>query len=373
MRRPYFQARTKELEALFERHKDDVEELVVLLGELEHRSTPRAVALKDRVLKQLAAAKKAEVGRRDIASPSSLSAPIQPELPVATPTRAAGEVSTDRGNRVAQDLGQVPAPRHETSKIRKPGRLTDVPDARLAFTSNRIDLKLSPDAPLILKYMRSLECLVADMRHKKSGTRTVTVTNGCRISIDTGDYGYQFVFDGDEALFEGAAIVAEVAGRSCEGQIASVAEKRIIVSLRDDIGDEIEYCVLRIDNTAMIEALRKRLEEISRGEVTNFDNDIASAVIHNTGDEQPPTALGPTQTGRLPASQREAASKALSNSIFYLWGPPGTGKTFTLSILSDLLFEAKKKIFICSNTNQAVDQLLYKLCKELKPHHPAME
>lgn len=87
----------------------------------------------------------------------------------------------------------------------------------------------------------------------------------------------------DESLFEGAAIVAEVAGRSCEGHIASVAENRITISLREDLGSEIEFCVLRIDNTAMIEALRKRLEEIAKGEVTNFNSDIASAVIKNTG------------------------------------------------------------------------------------------
>jgi hypothetical protein len=68
-----------------------------------------------------------------------------------------------------------------------------------------------------------------------------------------------------------------------------------------------------------------------------------------------------------------SASKALSNEIFYLWGPPGTGKTFTLSSVSGLLFDAGKKTLICSNTNQAVDQVLYALCNALGPHHPAME
>ena len=164
-----------------------------------------------------------------------------------------------------------------------------------------------------------------------------------------------------------------MAGRSCEGQIASVAENRITISLREDLGREIEFCVLRIDNTAMIEALRKRLEEISRGEVTNFNSDMASAVINNTGDEQPAAALEPNKIGPLRPFQIEAASKALSNDIFYLWGPPGTGKTFTLSSVSDLLFDAGKKTLICSNTNQAVDQVLYALCEGLEPQHPAME
>jgi predicted nucleic acid-binding Zn-ribbon protein len=124
----------------------------------------------------------------------------------------------------------------------------------------------------------------------------------------------------------------------------------------------------------MIEALRKRLEEISKGAVTNFNSDMASAVINNTGDERP-TTIEPDKIGLLRPSQAEAASKAVSSDIFYLWGPPGTGKTVTLSRISDLLFDAGKKILICSNTNQAVDQVLYKLCEQLKckPQPTAME
>jgi predicted nucleic acid-binding Zn-ribbon protein len=203
--------------------------------------------------------------------------------------------------------------------------------------------------------------------------RTLTVTDGRRITIDIGGYGYQFIFDGDESLFEGAAIVAELAGQAFEGQIASVAENRVTLSLRQDLGPEIDFCLLRIDNTAMIEALRKRLEEISNGEVTNFKSEMASAVIINDGEEKPATALEPAQLLNLRPRQAEAAAKALSNEVYYLWGPPGTGKTFTLSRISDLLFAAGKRTLICSNTNQAVDQLLYALCQALTPQHRAMD
>src|SRR5205807_10230855 len=110
--------------------------------------------------------------------------------------------------------------------------------------------------------------------------------------------------------------------------------------------------ILRIDNTAMIEALRKRLEEISKGEVTNFKSEIATAVINNAGEEKPTAALPPAQFGTLRPLQAEAAAKAVSNEIFYLWGPPGTGKTVTLSKVTDLLFSAGKRTLICSNTNQ---------------------
>jgi AAA domain/Topoisomerase DNA binding C4 zinc finger/PLD-like domain len=374
MPRPYFQASINGLEALFEQHADDAGLLAALLDELEQRRTPKAISLKDRVVKRLAA-KEVAADSSNVGPTARPEVPRPPQLPPGH-NYGGGEVPPDSSvinNCAADDRGPGSARKREISRIRKPGRLTDVPDARPSFTSNKVDLKLSADAPLIQRYIKSLEFLVADMRRKNSGMRMVTVTNGCRISVDTGGYGYQFVFDGDESLFEGAAIVAEVSGRFCEGQIASVAESRITISLREDFGSEIEFCVLRIDNTSMIEALRKRLEEISKGEVTNFNSDIASAVINNTGDERPAGTLEPDKIGSLRPKQVEAVTTAIANDIFYLWGPPGTGKTFTLSRVSDLLFAAGKKTLICSNTNQAVDQVLYALCEELKPQHPVME
>lgn len=285
MPRPYFQASIKSLEALFEQHADETGILAALLDELERRKTPKAINLKGRVVKRLAA-KKAGADASNVNPTPRPGGPKQPELPLDATMSTTREIPPDssvNNNGAADDRGPSSAPNREISKIRKPGRLTDVPDARPSFTSNKIDLKLSADVPLIQRYVKSLEFLVADMRRKNSGMRMVTVINRRRIAVDTGGCGYQFVFDGDESLFEGAAIVAEVAGRSCEGHIASVAENRITISLREDLGSEIEFCVLRIDNTAMIEALRKRLEEIAKSEVTNFNSDIASAVIKNTG------------------------------------------------------------------------------------------
>ena len=57
MPRPYFQASIKSLEALFEQHADETGILAALLDELERRNTPKAINLKGRVVKRLAAKK----------------------------------------------------------------------------------------------------------------------------------------------------------------------------------------------------------------------------------------------------------------------------------------------------------------------------
>ena len=53
MPRPFFSARIADLEAAFERERDDSEFLLKLIDELSHRSTDRAVRLKARALQML--------------------------------------------------------------------------------------------------------------------------------------------------------------------------------------------------------------------------------------------------------------------------------------------------------------------------------
>ena len=194
MPRPYFQTSIEGLEALFRQHADDVALLTALLGELAHRKTPRAVILKDLIVKWLAAER---AGSASSFGPRPKPERArQPNLPLdKTGLWEDGKSpsgSSVNGNGVAHDHR---LPRREISKIRKPGRLTDVPDARPGFTSNKIDLNLATGAPLIQRYIKALEFLVVDMRCKNSGMRMITVTSGRRINVDVGGYGYQFIFD----------------------------------------------------------------------------------------------------------------------------------------------------------------------------------
>ena len=87
MPRPYFQASIKGLEALFEQHADDTGLLAALLDELEQRKTPKAISLKDRVVKRLAA-KKTGADASSVGPAPMPEAPRQPELPLDTTASA---------------------------------------------------------------------------------------------------------------------------------------------------------------------------------------------------------------------------------------------------------------------------------------------
>jgi hypothetical protein len=72
-------------------------------------------------------------------------------------------------------------------------------------------------------------------------------------------------------------------------------------------------------------------------------------------------------TGRLRASQAEAFRLTGYDTAF-LWGPPGTGKTFTLGALlaQHLLHFRDCKVLLLSTTNSAVDQALVSVDRSLE-------
>ena len=65
--------------------------------------------------------------------------------------------------------------------------------------------------------------------------------------------------------------------------------------------------------------------------------------------------------GALDPSQRAAVQLCADSELAFLWGPPGTGKTATLTHVVEELRARGKRILLASTTNAAIDQLLAKL------------
>ena len=63
----------------------------------------------------------------------------------------------------------------------------------------------------------------------------------------------------------------------------------------------------------------------------------------------------------LNPSQRAAVQLCSDSELAFLWGPPGTGKTATLTHVLEELLAQGKRILLASTTNAAIDQVLAKL------------
>jgi chromosomal replication initiation ATPase DnaA len=156
-----------------------------------------------------------------------------------------------------------------------------------------------------------------------------------------------------------------IGAQRIDGHIVSNSGDKIVIAVEKDIGDIIPHCILAIDNTALLDVLRERLEKAG-GEGRALNTKLADRVVSNS-DHAVSVAPLPSSTNFHQGNekQKRAVALALTSEVTYLWGPPGTGKTLTLSILIKELFDQNKRVLICSNTNQAVDQVLLALCKEL--------
>jgi ssDNA-binding Zn-finger/Zn-ribbon topoisomerase 1 len=273
-----------------------------------------------------------------------------------------------------EETDSVAPIRGSISFIRPCGVVAGAP-SRWTFPEKRdFEIDANQNAPRIERYVAALRALVKDMKRRGAGMRAVTLDHGESIALDGREFGYRFTFDGDAELFEGAKVTIALGSRTCDGRIVSVFPQELIVSFDEDIGATIHTCVLRIDNTAMIEALADRMDKVRSGEA-KLNQTLADDVLGNRGPQLPGAVRvnGQNSKGDLNAQQQKFVEHAVANTVTYLWGPPGTGKTKSLSTITDLLFNDEKRILICSNTNQAVDQVLLSLCKSLGKSHPALE
>lgn len=68
------------------------------------------------------------------------------------------------------------------------------------------------------------------------------------------------------------------------------------------------------------------------------------------------------QSYQLDESQKKAYDAALGKDITFIWGPPGTGKSFTLAaIIRSLSKQPNERTVVCCTSNVAIDQLVNKV------------
>lgn len=87
--------------------------------------------------------------------------------------------------------------------------------------------------------------------------------------------------------------------------------------------------------------------------------EIHDILCGNTKLEEKPRDVGTFYTGNLNQHQQTAVERALGNpDICCIHGPPGTGKTRTLTAIIELAVARGDRVLACAHSNQAIDNLL---------------
>jgi hypothetical protein len=135
------------------------------------------------------------------------------------------------------------------------------------------------------------------------------------------------------------------------------------------------YCRVLFDSTFILDGLKQRLVNLKEQGI-NEDLPFAKFLFEETDviNKVPHKPVPLKYYKGLDDSQKKAFLAAMDNDLSLIWGPPGTGKSFTLaSILYALYQSGEDRTAVCCLSNVAVDQLLCKLLDIIDKHGPKIE
>jgi hypothetical protein len=170
-------------------------------------------------------------------------------------------------------------------------------------------------------------------------------------------------------IADGTRLPEEASGRlkteNGEFTVSVVGQNGNILHLNVEgriLPESIYFAQLIIDDTALPRKLAEVLEECSENAETI--SPLAISVFH--------PQMASINANKLPdilelvdisGQIRNVLERACGSSVTYIWGPPGTGKTYAIARLVTVLIERGERVLVTSHTNAAVDQALYEAVK----------
>ena len=125
--------------------------------------------------------------------------------------------------------------------------------------------------------------------------------------------------------------------------------------LDTDLGKSISSATIGIEPWKLLESLNKKIESIS---------DLGP--IGRTFLHEGPTLATKLPSTHIPKGQELAKEHALNSPITVVWGPPGTGKTHTMSEIAISFLKKGKTVLLVSHSNVSVDGVAAKIASLLR-------
>lgn len=125
----------------------------------------------------------------------------------------------------------------------------------------------------------------------------------------------------------------------------------IEVTIEDVADPFIESVVIEVESWRLLDLQRTRLSKIRHNELV--------AMIEKEHEFPSP------EEKEFVYGQDEAVYHVKANPISVIWGPPGTGKTYTLGRIAIDEMNAGRRVLILSQSNMAVDSAIYQIRKGL--------
>lgn len=190
---------------------------------------------------------------------------------------------------------------------------------------------------------------------KSNGGRQYKVSSGKFISKMNGLYAYQFEIESEIYLADDSPVKVSCMAVSAEGSVLLCEGFEILLLLDSDLGNSISSGSISVEPWKLLESLNKKIENISDL------GPIARQFLY-----EGPTLATKLPSTHIPKGQELAKEHALNSPITVIWGPPGTGKTHTMSEIAISLLKKGKSVLLVSHSNVSVDGVATKIASLLR-------
>jgi Cdc6-like AAA superfamily ATPase len=138
----------------------------------------------------------------------------------------------------------------------------------------------------------------------------------------------------------------------------------LLLESLDPLPEYISSARLIVNKTDLLKRLKEKIEVMR----SSSELGLAPKVFGFEPATAGSTALGFDFGERLDEQSKGVLQQCIGSEITFVWGPPGTGKTFTIAALVASLIEAKDTVLVTSHTHAAVEQALWALIE-----HPSAD
>ena len=366
-KRKYFSSSIHDLRDVCNEHKSNKDILSEVYNELTFRKTRGAVELRNKLEAYLKEDKPSAPPPSEPSSDTNKTKPTQVKAkPKAKPKDSVGYDEPQFSYQ--HDFSLIDSNEESTCQNSK-WQIKLREDTKYLLSADK-------DGDLLDKQIEALEKFIDELKNTGKSNTFITLTNGKKIQESSVNL-YKFILEDAIELFEGASVQITIANNESTAKVASLLDSAVILEFDNDYGSKIDSCTVKVDKTQLLRSLNEKLIKVRAGDVEGFNFELAEKVFFNDGEQKQPELEKNVILGSgnqvLNKEQKQAVCSVLTNENSYIWGPPGTGKTFTLGILIENFFSKEERSLIVSNTNQAVDQVLLKLCKVLGKEHKAVK
>ncbi len=184
---------------------------------------------------------------------------------------------------------------------------------------------------------------------KEKGGRKLKVNNGIFISLADGTYSYSFDLESELFVSEDSPVTLKLTGKDVDGTVLMCEGFQLTVLLKEYVGNYINSAHLTVAPWKLLRALHNRLDAL------NKENEIAMKLLDIDITKERKAISD------IPMGQDNAINNSINNPISIIWGPPGTGKTYTMAQIAMRFLLQGKTLLMVSHSNISVDGLITEL------------